>query len=112
MEEIGNQKKIRRTEETSLPITLFITKVHKMYFVDFFQEKANVHNEQLVKVINDTLVNGIVAEIDKIDVYSSELRLERVFRILEKAALQKVFHFYIHDISIALFRNINSSPNI
>lgn len=83
-----------------------------MYFIASFQEKANLHNEQLVKVINNTLANGIVAEIDQIDVDSSELRLEIVFRILEKAALQKVFHFYIYDISIALFRNINSSPNI
>lgn len=64
-------------------------------YIDLFQVKANLHNKQLLIELNDTLVNGMIAEIDKmnidLDVDNIEVYLESVFRTLEKAALQKVF---------------------
>lgn len=74
---------------------IFHSQFHKFYSIELFQKKANLHNEKLITELKDTLVSGIIAEINKLDVDFNELYLERTFRTLEKATLQKVFHFNI-----------------
>lgn len=76
-------------------VSTLCCKYHRTDFVDLFQVKVNSHNEKLKIRINDTLLRGIMEEIDKFDVDSSEMGLERAFMTLKKAALQKVFHSFI-----------------